>query len=614
MRPRTFTMIVGLVALLGMLACSVVGGGGYLAYRQFQRQQQEIVQLRATVVAGAVQPAPTRAPAPAREAAPTAPTTTAALQPTEAPQPATPRAGAPAPAPPASATPRDQPTDVAPALTAEARGALAQHTMAPLYRIHAQFDPTRRVINATQTVRVTNAEAAPLNELYFRLVVNAPHYAEGGIEVTEIRVDGQAAATSLEMDDTALKVGLAQPLAPGQSVEVAMHFTTTIPSSGGGHGIFNASDGVFALYNWHPELAVYENGGWQLNPITGQGDPTNTDVANYSVTLIAPPDYTIVTSGREVPQPNADQTTHHIVSALTRNFVMVASNRFKVASKRVGPTTVNTYYLPGSDAGGTAALAAAAEALELFSRTFGPYPYPELDVTQVPLRGNAAGMESTGLIMIGSSYYDPSQANLLDGLDALVKGANDIHMLDFIVAHETAHQWWYGVVGSDAYAQPWLDEGLANWSAAFYLDETAGQQPGLLARDLFITTPYQLVLASGDMRLDQPVDRFDELQYAGVVYGKGALMYDVLRQQLGATRFNDFLRRYYQQHQFKRVDGREWMATLAQIAGPDAAAAFYQKWVEGASITQKDLPPGGPLSDMLSGLGGFDQRMTPAGK
>jgi aminopeptidase N len=175
-----------------------------------------------------------------------------------------------------------------------------------------------------------------------------------------------------------------------------------------------------------------------------------------------------------------------------------------------------------------------------------------------------------------------------------------------------AHQWWYGVVGSDAYLQPWLDESLTNWSSAFFVDEVAGPPAGAMARDVFIALPYRQVLTQGDKRLDQPVDQFSQLEYGAVVYGKGALMYDVLRKQIGDDLFFAFLRRYYEKYRFERADGAGWQQTLADVAGQPVAAAFYQKWVAGTSIGLADLPPGGPMSDMFGRLDGLLATPTPS--
>ena len=95
------------------------------------------------------------------------------------------------------------------------------------------------------------------------------------------------------------------------------------------------------------------------------------------------------------------------------------------------------------------------------------------------------------------------------------------------------------------------------------------------------------------------------------MYGKGALMYDVLRQELGDDKFFAFLKRYYGEQQFGRSDGGKWLSTLSAVAGKDMTP-FYQKWVEGTAITSKDLPPAGPLGAILGGLDSVLPEASPA--
>lgn len=618
MQQRTLWIVGGIALVAAMLLCTLIGAGGLLVYRAVNTQARQVNSAFATmqVELSTVQALPTVSAFDAATPEPR-PTTDEAARPSPVPpvpsnaETPTPRIERPPNADTYTATPVDMPSgplpDFGTALAPEARGKLAEFPNTTTYQINARLDLGPRTISGAQIVRMTNTENMPLNEIYFRLYPNAAFYNEGNLAVQDVQVNGAPAQTALEVNDTALKVALPQPLAPGQQATLSMRFTTTVPTSGG-YGIFRFAGGIFSLYNWHPELAVYENGGWLLNPVTAQGDPTNTDAANYSVTFSAPDGYMVVTSGVEAEptRVNGDMT-YQVVSALTRNFVIVASDQFQSASQQVGNVTVNSYYLPKDEQGGKAALQTAAASLDLFSKQFGAYIYPEMDVTEVQLGGGAAGMESTGLIMLGNDYYDPEQSNQLQGLETLVPGANKISVIGFTAAHETAHQWWYSVVGSDAYQQPWLDESLTNWSAAFYYDKTAGEQAGLLARDLFIGVPYRTTLAQGDEKLDQPVDRFNETEYSTIVYGKGALMYDALRKQIGDEKFMAFLQRYYQQHQFARVDGQAWQQTLAEVIGQEQAAAFYQKWIEGNSITPADLPPGGPVSQMLGNMGDLNQ-------
>lgn len=597
MQRRTIWIVVGIVTAALLVMCVAGVGIGYLVVRDFQARQFADTMatvdavLEATIIAEEPTSRATITPDRSSEQ-PVEPTRPASDEPTARP-----------------AQPADNPgdqvlpsgSDVTASLVAGSQAALGRREGATRYRISATLDPEQHRITGAQSIQLINTEDTALNEIYLRLYVNAAHYNEGEISVEDVQVNGAAAQSSLEIDDTALKIALPQPLAPNQPAEISLRFTTIVPSSGGGYGIFNESKGVWTLYNWHPELAVYEKEGWLLNPVSAQGDPTNTDASNYEVTFAAPSDMQVVTSGVETGAQEQDgNTAHTIVAALARNFVVVASDQFERVSQKVGEVNVNSYYLPSSAEGGQAALDTAAKSIEVFSREFGAYPYTELDVAQVELGGGAAGMESTGLIMIGSEYYDPETAAPFGNLGGVLEGAEGANILAFTTAHEVAHQWWYGVVGSDAYNQPWLDESLTNWSSAFYIDETLGQEAGLMARDLFISVPYRMTLENGDTRLDQNVESFNDEQYGSVVYGKGALMYDVLRQELGDEKFFEFLRRYYQEQQFDRADSAEWLQTLNQAAGKDMRP-FYDKWVTGAAIQESDLPEGGPLSQFFGG-------------
>ena len=470
-----------------------------------------------------------------------------------------------------------------------------------MYRINAVFDPLDRTIHGSQEIRYTNAEDVPLSEIYFRLYVNAPHYGAGGLRVDGIRVDGADAAVELFENDTAMKITLPVPLTPGAGVDLAMDFVTTIPQGDIGYGIFGASDGIFALYNWFPEVAVYEEGSWLLHPIPEQGDPTNTDAANYDVRFTAPASFTVVTGGVSAGEEAGDGVvTHRSTAALARNFVVVASDRFQSTEQQAGDILVTSYFLPEDEWGGDAALDTTVKSLEIFGKQFGPYPYREMDVVEVDLGGGVAGMESSGLIMIASNLYTPDEANPLGAGANSWAGGEGGDALAFTTAHEVAHQWWYGIVGSDAYAHPWLDESLTNWSSAYWVDETLGPEAGLFARDLFIGAGYRIGLPQGDRRLDQPVDAFSQEDYSTIVYGKGPLMYDVLREELGDEKYFAFLQRWYREQAFDRGTSAEWLATLNAVAGRDMTP-FYEKWVEGAAITSKDLPEPGPLGKMLSG-------------
>ncbi|HXF69775.1 MAG TPA: M1 family aminopeptidase, partial [Thermoflexus sp.] len=197
-------------------------------------------------------------------------------------------------------------------------------------------------------------------------------------------------------------------------------------------------------------------------------------------------------------------------------------------------------------------------------------------------------------VLIGEDVY------AMGDLGSLLGGGAELDLPGFVVAHEVAHQWWYGMVGNDAHREPWLDEALTNWSAVFWVEQAHGKSAAEATWDALVLLPYRLRLAQGDLPLDLPTDRYSELDYAGVVYGKGAWMVEVLRREMGEERFLEFLRRYLERHRWGWATGESWRATLAEVWGRSQAEAFYRKWVSGAEVTEEDLPKGGMFGEILS--------------
>lgn len=48
-------------------------------------------------------------------------------------------------------------------------------------------------------------------------------------------------------------------------------------------------------------------------------------------------------------------------------------------------------------------------------------------------------------------------------------------LLEYVIAHETAHQWWYSAVGNDEISEPWLDEALTEYSTIVYFEQKYGK-------------------------------------------------------------------------------------------------------------------------------------------
>lgn len=477
-----------------------------------------------------------------------------------------------------SVTPTPSPTrppDQQAALRPEAQDDLANLTDLTRYDIDLAIDYENRSFDGRQTVDFTNTERTPLDKLNFRLFPNGQRaYGNGSLMVSEVTVNGTPVEPALSLEDTVLEARLPAILEPGASARLTLEFRGIVPEDFGsgdrpGYGIYNFSDGVMALSGWFPILAVFDDEGWNLDPTSGVGDSVYADAAFYTVDITARSDLTVVATGVPVSQVTLNDTTRHqYVSGPVRDFFIALSPDFQQMSDSAGNVTVNSYYLPGHEAGGESALVTAIDALRVFNQRFGPYPYTELDIVDAPMQ-NAAGVEYPGVILVGDFLYDNYRNTFFETA----------------TAHEVAHQWWYNVVGNDVIDEPWLDEALVTYSSAIYFEEIKGTESSQQILDQWEQAYNQAVEEGADNPITNPLGFWEQSgnqrYYGTIVYLKGALFFDAIRQEIGNDAFFEALRSYYQANKYGIGTPEELLNAFEEAAGRQLDE-LYEEWLYSA--------------------------------
>ena len=447
----------------------------------------------------------------------------------------------------------------------------------PRYQIEATIDPVDLSLTGRMEVTLPPAPADALpDELYFRLYPNLAHYA-GGMSVDLVSINDHGAPFSYEAANTAVHIVVPpDSLTPNEPIRVGMQWRLSVlPFDEDRYTLLGSAGGVLSLPLFYPVLAVRdaETGQWLLDLGLVQGDAAYTQAALYDVTAIVPPNYAVAGSGSLVtvsdaraPTPEADDATAppvwkawHMVSGPAREFVLFVSDQYRQSETYAGDVRVVSWYRPGEETAGRAAAEYAATALRIYSDMFVPYPYAELDVVAGPIEFR--GMEYPGLFELGYKLY---------GVNA--------DELEFRIAHEAAHQWWYNLVGNDPVNTPWLDEGLAEYSTYFYSERTRGEA----AADRLAQRRWQAAWeATRDRGLDdvvnQPVEAFQG-NYETIVYGKAAFFHHLLRQAMGEDAYLTLLRRYSEAFRFREATPDDFMALAEEIGGPQVRT-LYDKWI-----------------------------------
>jgi len=248
-----------------------------------------------------------------------------------------------------------------------------------------------------------------------------------------------------------------------------------------------------------------------------------------------------------------------------RDFYFIIGPSYQKISTQVGETTINAWYVTGHEVKARDALEYGKNAFTTFTRRFGAYPFREFDIVESPTQ--AGGIEYPGLVILSDRYYT---------------GQSSATSFEFVTVHETAHQWWYSLVGDDQVRQPWLDESLANYSTILYYLDVRGKGTADTVLEQRLRQPWQRWLSQGeDMVVDQPVAAFpDASAYSVIVYDKGALFWDALRHQLGDEKFNQVMQAYFARYQYKIATGQEFLKLAEEVSGQNLKP-LYQEWILG---------------------------------
>jgi hypothetical protein len=423
-----------------------------------------------------------------------------------------------------------------------------------------------------ETLVFTNSSAEPMNDVLFRTFPNAPAIFGGGMHIESASVDNQPVNTEVLLaDHSALRLLLNQPLQPAQTAVIHLDFSLDVPlefKSNSTYGVFGQSDSgaIFVLANWFPILAVRENGDWQASVVLPGGDAVTSESALFKASITAPNDWKIAATGTEVSTSSTPPSMRHqFVSGPVRDFIVTASPNFEMRLVQSGDIQIKQWGLAETDPTWDQALDTAKTALEYYQKTFGPYPFTELDIAAVPLQ-YASGVEYPGLILISSKAYLPTSR---PGL------------LQVVVAHETAHQWWYSVIGNNVLRDPWQDEGLTTYSALAYLRAQASPiYPYLLSDYQSQVSAYER--EHPNESIAQPVAAFEgrTSAYSTLVYSKAALFFDQVRQRIGDEFFEKALQRYYTVNRYKLVPPVQLLASFTDTCGCDLTGLFRQYGVE----------------------------------
>ena len=437
-------------------------------------------------------------------------------------------------------------------------------------------------------------------------------FSDGGVKLDRVEVvqDGRRYAPKTTIDDTRMRVDLAEPIAPtGGRIEIEVSWAFVVPEYGADRmGRFAAERGtVYELAQWYPRMYVYDDvEGWNPLPYLGQGE-FYLEYGDFDVAITAPRDH-IVVAGGELLNPDEVLTTEQLrryerARTSDHTVAIVASDEVGTPESRPrgdGPLTWRYRLENARDfswaasssfiwdaAGWQGVLLQSAypheglgdaenpgwerstqyllHSIPHYSESWFPYPYP----AAVNVAGVVGGMEYPGIVFCGVGARGQGLFGVTD--------------------HEFGHSWYPMIVGSDERRYAWMDEGFNTFinhysNLAFY-----GQDAVRTRRTTgsFIAQQMQAPMA------DQPIATApDVLRGVGLgfmAYRKPGYGLILLREVvLGPERFDAAMRAYTADWAFKHPKPADFMRTIEEVSGDDLSW-FWRGWLYTTELLDQSI-------------------------
>ncbi len=421
------------------------------------------------------------------------------------------------------------------------------------YVLSAHLDYNGHTLTVTQTITYVNSNPDSLSEL---LLVVEPNRPSGVFQLQKIQwADGQP-IEDFTLEGDRLWLPLRNPLTMDSSVAFTLSYTLNLPSQ---NAAFGYTPRQTNLGDWYPFIPPYSSAkGWLVHDPAVVGEHLVYAVADYQVDICLVDTETALTIAAAGDLISRENNVYRYRLEEARSYAWSVSPEYRVIETRSDGVLYTIHVFPEDFIAGQAALAAASQAVPLYSELFGAYPHNSLNLVEADFQD---GMEYDGLFFLDEELFNYYSGQPRGYLTA-------------IAVHETAHQWWYGLVGNDQAAEPWLDEALATYSELLFYE---AEYPELV--DWWWQTRINRFDISGPVN-GAIYDYEDFRSYVNPVYLGGARFIHDIHAAMGDEAFFTFLQKYVADNYHQQADAGDFMEFLTLLP-PEKEDELLQRYFTG---------------------------------
>ena len=274
-----------------------------------------------------------------------------------------------------------------------------------------------------------------------------------------------------------------------------------------------------------PDDAVAREHRWQLR---------DSDLVHVDAIIGTAADQIAITPGvlRRSWTENGRRYFHYATETPIAFGGTIASAKYDVLEDRWNGVALRIFHHPAHDANLDRMVRGMKAALAYMTEQFGPYPYSDLNIVEVPRYGGFGSAHPHTIAFTEDVFF----SRVREG---------EVDQPFYGTAHEVAHTWWGGGVrGAGVRGAGFLSESLANYSAMMVTEKTYGLEA---ARRVYEFQMNRYFWGRAEQSREVPVLEVEDQPY--IAYRRGAVALYALRELIGEEAVNGALRRYFEKYE-----------------------------------------------------------------
>jgi len=425
------------------------------------------------------------------------------------------------------------------------------------YRLALDINPTQGKLEGEERVKVKNPLAQSLDKVIFTLDLNFPG-SNGEAVIKSVNDEFGAELKFVHpsiggnVDRSLLVVQLGKELKSNFEQELRIKYSGKFAGQVDGLPLL-LEDSFYTSSSYYPRVIGY------LDEDLKSSRHRDYSSAIYRLQVRTGADQVIASSGEVTKEEvSGEGKTTYLESDGTRGFGLVMSPKFKVISEEMQGVAVKAYSLPGGEDRQARLLEAARDVLQFYVKYVGFYPWKSLSI----LPGSeiyTGGYASSNIVFI----HKPEP-----------KGS--ANYVNWIVAHEVAHQYWGAYVGDPNNYPQWLTLGLSQW-----LDEKYERSKDKALR----RKPWKYYLVGVALGVDttimQPLDKLDGVKYDWnniIAHSKSYTVIKMLEGLMGALEFEKAVAALLERFGGRIVTAKDFARICERIANRKLGW-FFDEWL-----------------------------------